>query len=342
LARKIIERAGHTGEHYITSSRTEYVKMLASAAGGGVLTSGTAAAKFVIGWGHFAPFVEGIFSSVNYAGSFLLMQALGFTLATKQPSMTAAALAATLKKAAGKTEVDELVTLIARITRSQLAAAIGNVGLVIPAVLVLDYVYTMKAGHTFLDRETSMYVLHSLHPLLSGTIFYAAFTGVLLWTSSIMAGWVENWAVYRRLPEALAEHRIQRIVGPRLTGWISRVFARNVSAIGGNTSLGVLLAMVPVFGKFLGLPLDVRHITLSTGALTLAVHSLREESLSLGVLPAVAGIAVIGLLNFGVSFVLALLVALRAREVARGDQLKLLRAVFTRFAARPREFLLPP
>src|SRR5260221_4469541 len=33
LARKIIERAGHTGEHYITSTRGEYVKMLLSASG---------------------------------------------------------------------------------------------------------------------------------------------------------------------------------------------------------------------------------------------------------------------------------------------------------------------
>ena len=42
---------------------------------------------------------------------------------------------------------------------------------------------------------------------------FAAFTGVLLWLSSIGAGWLENWAVYRRLPEAIAEHRIKRIIG---------------------------------------------------------------------------------------------------------------------------------
>ena len=48
LARKIIERAGQTGEHYITVSRGEYWKMLASAGGGGVLTAGTAALKFFV------------------------------------------------------------------------------------------------------------------------------------------------------------------------------------------------------------------------------------------------------------------------------------------------------
>lgn len=48
----------------------------------------------------------------------------------------------------------------------------------------------------------------NLHDLLhSGTVFYAALTGVLLWLSSLGAGWLENWIVYRRLPEALAKHR---------------------------------------------------------------------------------------------------------------------------------------
>src|SRR6185295_6040783 len=92
LARKIIERAGHTGEHYITTTRVEYVKMLLSAGGGGVLTTGMAALKYFVAWGHYEPFVEGVLSSTDYAVRFIVMQLLGFTLATKQPSMTAAAL----------------------------------------------------------------------------------------------------------------------------------------------------------------------------------------------------------------------------------------------------------
>lgn len=342
LARKIIERAGHTGEHYITSSRAEYFKMLGSAAGGGVLTSGTCVLKFLISWAHFAPFVDGMIAGTNYALSFLLLQVFGFTLATKQPSMTAAALASTLRETAGHTELSGLVDLISRITRSQLAAAIGNVGLVIPAALAVDYVYTMQTGHTFLDREQASYVLHSLHPFQTGTIFYAMLTGALLWTSSLCAGWLENWAVYRRLPEAIAQHRIQRFIGPRVTAALSRVFARNISGVGGSVSLGYMLAMTPVFGKFFGLPLDVRHITLSTGALTFAVNALGNEAGALGLVPAMLGIAIIGVLNFGVSFVLALAVALRARDVPRGDRIRLLQAIFARFAKRPTEFVFPP
>src|SRR5690606_3246009 len=101
-------------------------------------------------------------------------QLLGFTLATKQPSMTAAALAGTLRDTAGHPDLSALVTMIARIVRSQLAAAIGNIGLVIPATLVFERVWRLRTGAPFLDAATAEYVLHSLDPFSSGTVFYAA------------------------------------------------------------------------------------------------------------------------------------------------------------------------
>jgi site-specific recombinase len=342
LARKIVERAGRTGEHYITATRAEYFKMMASAAGGGVLTGGTAFGKFMISSGAFAPAVEGMLAGANYAISFLLLQMLGLTLATKQPSMTAAALASTLRETSGHPRLDELVTVIARINRSQLAAAIGNIALVVPAAIAIDRLHLARTGRPFLDRETALYVLESLDPLRSGTAFYAALTGVVLWSSSIAAGWLDNWAVYRRLPEAIAQHRIGRVIGRRTMVWLSGVFARNVSGFGGNVSLGFLLGMTPAIGKFLGVPLDVRHVTLSTGALAFAGVALGGEALASGLPQAMVGIVVIGIFNFAVSFLLALLVALRAREVDRLDRLRLLRAVLVRLATRPREFFLPP
>lgn len=343
LARKIIERAGETGEHYITSSRSEYVKMLLSAAGGGFLTCGTTALKYLIAWAHFAPFVEGMLSAVNYAGSFIVMQFLGFTLATKQPSMTAAALAGSMRESANEKDLTGLVTTIARITRSQLAAAIGNIFVVIPTAVTFDVIYRNRVGHSFLDEETASYVLSSLHPTQSGTIFYAALTGVLLWVSSVGAGWLENWAVYRRLPEAIAEHRVQRFLGRRVTTYFSRVFSRNIAGIGGNSTLGLLLGMTPIAGKFFGLPLDVRHVTLSTGALTLAVCALGADTLfSPDFRAAALGIAIVGALNFGVSFVLALLVALRAREVDRRDRFRMWLSVAITFVRSPLQFILPP
>jgi site-specific recombinase len=157
------------------------------------------------------------------------------------------------------------------------------------------------------------------------------------------AGWLENWAVYRRLPEAIAEHRYGRYLGRRTMRWLSGFLKRNIAGFGGNSTLGFLLAMTPVMGKFFGLPLDVRHVTLSTGALTLAVCTLgfTPESAH-AIYPAMLGIAIIGSLNFGVSFMLALLVAMSAREAKRSDRLRLVVSVLATFFRSPLQFFIPP
>ncbi len=343
LARKVIERAGRTGEHYVTSSRREYWGMLGSAAGGGVLTCGTAVAKFLVKWSHFAPFLDGLLSSLVYAGSFIIMQLVGFTLATKQPSMTAAALAGTIRDRAGPGRLDELVPLIARIARSQFAAAVGNVSAVIVTALGFDLLWQRVTGNAFLDAASSKAVVASFDPLGSGTVFFAALTGVLLWISSLFAGWFENWVVYRRLPEAIEHHRYGKRLGHHRMARIARFLEREAAGFGGSIALGFLLGMLPAFAKFFGLPLDVRHITLSTGSLTLALSSVGIHAVGWhAVASAVAGIIVIGLLNFGVSFVLALFVALRARDVPGGERTTLLGAVIRRFLRRPIEFFYPP
>jgi site-specific recombinase len=343
LARKVIERAGRTGEHYVTSSRREYWSMLASAAGGGFLTTGTAVAKFFVKWGHWPLFIDGVLSSVVYAGSFIVMQLLGFTLATKQPSMTAAALAGTIRERSSPGRLDELVRLIARIARSQFAAAVGNVSAVIVTSLAFDFLYQKALGEPFLDAKASAGVIASFDPLGSGTIFFAAFTGVLLWVSSLFAGWFENWIVFRRLPEAIEHHRIGKRVGRPRMAKLARFLEHQASGFGGSVALGTLLGMIPVFSKFVGLPLDVRHVTLSSGSLTFAMSSLGVDGAGVGPFVAAAiGIAIIGMLNFGVSFALALVVALRARDVPRGERRTLPGAVLRYFVRRPLAFFYPP
>jgi site-specific recombinase len=343
LARKVIERAGRTGEHYVTSSKREYWKMLGSAFGGGVLTLGTACMKFWVKWGHWPLFIDGLLSSLVYAGSFVVMQLIGFTLATKQPSMTAAALAGTIREKAGPGRLDELVRLIARIARSQFAAAVGNVTGVIVTSIAFDVAWRNLTGHSFLDPGDATGVVASFHPFASGTIFFAALTGVILWLSSLVAGWFENWIVYRRLPEAIEHHRFGKRLGQKRMARMARFLERQAAGFGGSVSLGFFLGMTPVFAKFFGLPLDVRHITLSTGSLTLSIQSLGIDGLGWGpVLWACAGIAIIGMMNFGVSFALALVVALRARDVPRGERRMLPGAVFRRFLRKPFEFFFPP
>lgn len=343
LARKVIERAGRSGEHYVTASRREYWKMLGSAFGGGVVTLGTVCAKFLVKWGQWPLFLDGLWSSLVYAGSFVLMQLVGLTLATKQPSITAAALAGTIRDQTGPGRLDELVRLIARIARSQFAAAVGNVIGVIVTSLAFDTLWRNLAGHSFLDDHTAGAVVRSFHPFKSGTIFFAAVTGVLLWMSSLAAGWFENWIVYRRVPEAIEHHRFGKQVGPERMVKVARFIEREAAGFGGSVSLGFLLGMTPVFAKFFGLPLDVRHITLSTGSLTMSIQALGIDAVGWEALIwAAVGIVIIGLLNFGVSFGLALIVALRARDVPRGERRMLPGAVLRRFVRKPFEFFFPP
>lgn len=340
LARKIIERAGLTGEHYITVTPGEYAKMLLSAIGGGVVMGFTTLLKFLIVKLGRPPLQEGLLASANYAGSFLVVQLIGATIATKQASMTAAAIAGTMNE--GDADRDALVTTMARLLRSQIAAAMGNVVMVAVTAFCIDLWWTSRHGAPFLTEEYAHKVLAELHPAESGTVFFAAYTGLALWVSSLCAGWLENWAVYRRLPEAIAEHRIRRLVGGRVTSWASRVFARNISGIGGNVSIGVILGMTTVLGRFVGIPIDVRHITLSTGQTTFALHRLGFEALfTMEAVYAFLGLACVLSLNLSVSFLLAIAVAMRAREVSFGRALRLFGDMFVGFVRSPLRFFLP-
>jgi site-specific recombinase len=101
--------------------------------------------------------------------------------------------------------------------------------------------------------------------------------------------------------------------------------------------------MTTPVAKFFGLPLEVRHVTLSAGSLALALSSVGVDAVGWeAVIRAWAGIAVIGLCNFGVSFALALFVAMRARDVSTGERRTLPWAVLRRFVRRPHEFFWPP
>lgn len=338
LSRKIVERTGASGEHYITSTPREWFAMLSSAAGGGVLTAGTALLKTLIGKTNPALFFEGFFSWLNYSGSFLLMQAFHFTLATKQPSMTAPALAAKLKEAQGAGEFTELV---ARLTRSQFAAALGNIGAAVPTAFLVDYIFFLSSGSHLFSAEYAAKTVHNLHLWKSPVLAYAALTGIILWISSIGAGWIENFFVYRRLPEAMQQSPwIQRLLGAdrarRFCNWVFH----NISGIGGSVVLGFLLAFTPVAGQFFGLPLNVAHVTLSTASLTFSFCALPNATAA-DIAIGAASIVLIGVLNFGVSFAAALFTALKARDV-RSERLARVRAALSlRFRREPLSFLLP-
>jgi site-specific recombinase len=343
LAKKIVEWAGRTGEHYVTNNREEYREMWLAAMGGGLLTVGTAAIKLMVTHRGLPLFVEGFLAGLNYAISFVLMHVFHLALATKQPSMTGAALAQIIHRCPDASHNNELIGYIQRIVRSQLAAALGNIVAVGAGAVVFSLVWKWLAGAPFLPVETAEYAVHSMSPIGSGTIWFAALTGVILWLSSLAGGWIENWAVYHQLPRAIAEHRLGASFKAETLQRVSNSFAANIAPWGGSIVLGFMLGMTPSFGHFFGLPLDVRHVTLSTGTLALGVTSRGLDILGRGALIwAGLGIAVTFVMNLGVSFYLALLMALRAQDVPREDYPQLWRTLWKHFRAAPWDFFIPP
>ena len=97
LARKLTERSAETGEHYITRTPAEYRDMLRRAAWGGSVIAGTTLGKFALAALGLTAFWGGFWAGMLYALSFVLVHLLHWTVATKQPAMTAPALATRLR-----------------------------------------------------------------------------------------------------------------------------------------------------------------------------------------------------------------------------------------------------
>ncbi|RYF82683.1 MAG: recombinase [Comamonadaceae bacterium] len=342
LAAKVAERSAETGEHYITRDRTAYGQMLRKAAGGGAMTGLTVLMKFALLAMGLSAFWGGLAAGVMYAGSFIAIQLLHLTLATKQPAMTAPAMAAKLRDLHDEATIEDFVTEVTHLVRSQVAAVVGNVTVVVPAVLALAALLHVLLGQPMVDPAYAHKVLHGLS-LAGPTALFAAFTGVLLFAASIVAGWVENAFVLHRLDSALRYNpRIVRLLGEvRADRWAT-FMRKNISGLASNTALGLMLGLVPPVAAFFGLGLDVRHVTLSAGQIAAAAAALGPAVLQSPALWwAMAAIPVIGALNVGVSFYLAFRVALRAHNVGQVQRARIHSAIWARLRRRPLSFFVP-
>jgi len=342
IARKMVERTGHSGEHYIAHNRSEYRHMWAAAFGGGLLTVITAAVKLRIYDAHVPPFIEGFATGTNYAVSFIFLQILGLVLATKQPAATAATFAGIIRENRGVERENKVTDFVARITSTQLAAALGNVFAVSLGAIFFERLWLLVFAESYLAHESATHVYETLNPTSSGTALFAIETGVILWMAALAGGWCENFAVYYRLTEAVAQHPLGLKIGQGRMKRFSRALQRNLGGWSTSIVLGYLLGFTPVIGKFFGLPLDVRHVTLSTGTLALAVAHFGARSMGRNwFYAAVAGIAVIFVLNLFVSFSIAAYVGLRAYDVRGREQWQLLRFLVLDGLRSPLRFLWP-
>jgi len=347
LAAKMADRSAEVGENYITRNRSEYWDMLRKAAGGGSIVSITILVKYLLLAIGFSAFWGGFFSGVNYALSFIAIQLLHWTLATKQPAMTAPAMALKLKDLSDEHAIDGFVDEVSHVVRSQFAAVVGNLALVFPCVLLISYGIQHFWGHPLISISEAQYVLSSL-TILGPTAAYAALTGVVLFLSSIIAGWVENWFVLHRLDSAIRYNpRFTAVLGEdRANRWAS-FMRKNISGFAASVSLGMMLGLIPAISSFLGFALELRHVTLSTGQIaaacaTYGLDILQQPELRTALLLSFAGILVIGPLNVGVSYYCAFRLALSAQNISTGERTRIRRAIWNRVNNEPLSFLWPP
>ena len=342
LSAKMAERSAETGEHYITRDRNAYKQMLGKAMGGGAVTALTTGLKFAVLALGLSAFWNGFASGFVYAASFILIQLLHLTLATKQPAMTAPAMAAKLTEIGSGTAIEDFVDEVTHLVRSQVAAVLGNVFMVVPAVLLVNVLIILLSGTSMISPKQALHVLGTL-TLLGPTLLWAAFTGLILFTSSMVAGWFENWFVLHRLDSAIAHN-------PRFTGTLgmaraarwSNFMRDNISGFASNISLGFMLGLIPAFTGFFGFELEARHVTLSAGQLAAAGAALGLDAFRQPLIWwCMAAIPLIGALNLSVSFYCAFRLALQAHNVSGIDRARISSAIWARWRKQPGSFFVP-
>ncbi|AIO24908.1 MULTISPECIES: site-specific recombinase [Burkholderia] len=316
FARKLVETNADTGEHYISRGRAEYLKMLRMAAGGGLVTVVTVCVKFAITGAHLQSMLEGLLAGINYAASFMLMHFLHFTLATKQPAMTAPTLARELDDTGHDEGVKAFVASVIALIRTQAAAISGNVLVVLPVCLLVQLFASNLLHANLISPEKAHATLHSFS-LLGPTPLYAALTGVLLWASSLLAGWADNWFVLHRVGDALTYNRRLRLtLGAAGAAKLAHFCRSNVAGVVANVGLGLMLGLIPAIVTVFMFPFEVRHVTLSAGSIGIALGVLGKDALGTPELWwAGAGVLSMAILNVLVSFALAFTMAVRSRSL---------------------------
>ncbi|WP_293933154.1 site-specific recombinase [Iodobacter sp.] len=343
LALQVTEHASHTGEHYIAETRRDWAGMFKSAAGAGIVVGFMAMFKILITKAHLPLVLEAIAFSFNYAFGFMLIHMLHFTVATKQPAMTAAKIAASIHYSSKqKDSLSELVELIVSVFRTQFVAIAGNVLLAMPVALLLGMAWQWQLGEPFIGVEKAEHLLHDLSPIASLAIFHAAIAGVCLFMSGLISGYYDNKAIYNEIPARIAALPwLKRWFGEGRAKRMANYIEHNLGALAGNFYFGIMLGSIGTVGTLLGLPIDIRHITFSSANFSFVLVAQNfQMSWQIAVI-SLLGVGIIGMTNLVISFSLALWVALRSRKLSFRQTRPLLGQLMRRFLKRPADFFIP-
>ena len=342
LARNVTDHAARHGEHYIAQDRSQWLHMARAAAGGGVVIACMALAKLQLALLHLPPLTAGIVYGLNYGLGFVLIHMLGFVVATKQPAMTAAAIAATLEDTQDKRRIERLADLAQNTIRTQFVAVLGNVGLAFPLACLIALAWTPLTGAPIAPPEKLHKMLAEIHPLASGALFFAAVAGVGLFLSGLVSGYFDNQARYLELGDRVARSPRFAWLGAGRAAQLGAYVDAHYGAILGNLFFGMYLGLVGTVGVLTGLPVDIRHVAFSSANVGTALVGLGWQE-ARAILPwAVAGVAGIAIVNLLVSFVLALYVAVKSRRLGFAQLGQLGGALLGRLARSPLSFFRSP
>ncbi|MDE0490833.1 site-specific recombinase [Psychrobacter sp. A3] len=345
LSRKVTENASRVGEHYISTDKAGYQKMFKKASIGGFVIAFMATIKILAYQLALAPMGRAFVNSMIYGLGFVFIHVIRGTVATKQPAMTAAAIASTISDSSGKKsrQLTKLSELVVDILRTQFIAIMGNVMLAIPVALIISFAWLQYTGAPMIDTTKAEHLLHDLDPFRSLALPHAAIAGVYLFLSGLIAGYYDNLAVYNHVGARIQRHRLLQYVLPK--SWLQRLggfVEANLGAIMGNFLFGVFLGSTATIGYIFGLPIDIRHIAFASANLAHGLFNISADQISWSViLLSILGVALIGIVNLMVSFSLALFVALRSKEVRFFEWGRLTKLVFGHIISHPSDFFWP-
>jgi site-specific recombinase len=342
ISHLITNHTAETGSHYITSSRKEYMKMFYKASGGGIIVGALCVLKMLYGYFPGSDFFHAFLYSMNYAMGFVMIYLMSFTLATKQPAMTAATMTKVLSEEGGGTRNNtEFAHLVSQLFRSQFIAFVGNVLLSFPIALIIIYgldVFTSQ--NMAVDRADKL--LKDLDPFKSKAILHASIAGFYLFISGIISGNIGNNSVFYQIPERIAKNlSIRKFFGKRFAKGLSKYYAKNWPGIVSNFWFGVFLGATAPVGLFLGLDLDIRHITFAAGNFALGLYGKDFSVDSYTFWLSFVTVFLIGFFNFLISFTLSMFLAFRSRKLNFGQVSEIYKEIFRYFLKNPLRFFLP-
>lgn len=346
ISYEITQHTAKTGEHYITETSKEYFAMLKAAVGGGIIVGLLCVIKLLFSKVETSDFGHAVLYSLNYSLGFIAIYLLGFTLATKQPAMTAATITTALdlgmkKRHKYENKHSSFAHLFARLFRSQFIAFVGNVLIAFPVALLIIWLVDVSF-EVNLAFEKSSKLLNDLSPVHSAAIFHAAIAGVFLFLSGIISGNVSNKNKHNNVYYRIQEHPFLKLsFGEERTKNIANWFERNWAGVVSNGWFGVFLGSTASLGLFFGLNLDIRHITFASGNFALGLYGQKFFVDGWTFFWSIFGIGIIGFMNFIVSFLLSLGLAFRSRNIPISELTLLNKAIWSYFKERPMAFFFP-